>query len=99
MLEHLSLPDELKREISVAVEILLSDGCREVYLFGSLANGYYTPESDIDLATVGLPKKRFFASYAKILSRIRRRVDLIGLDYDQDFGNRLKNSGTMARVA
>ena len=62
MLEHLSLPDELKREISVAAEILLSDGCKEVYLFGSLANGDYTPESDIDLATVGLPKERFFSS-------------------------------------
>jgi predicted nucleotidyltransferase len=99
MLEHLSIPDELKRDISIAAEILLSDGCREVYLFGSLANGDYTPESDIDLATVGLPKERFISSYAKILSRIRRRVDLIPLDYDQDFGNRVKNSGVIARVA
>lgn len=99
MLEDLNLPDELKREISVAAEILLSDGCREVYLFGSLANGDYTSESDIDLATIGLPKARFFSTYAKILSRVRRRVDLIALDYDQDFGNRLKSSGVVSRVA
>ena len=83
----------------MAAEILLQNGCREVYLFGSLARGSFGPDSDIDLATVGLPKDRFFAAYGRILSRVRRRVDLIGLDYDQDFGAKLKQVGTLSRVA
>ena len=93
------LPDDITRDISVAAEILLQNGCREVYLFGSLARGSFGPDSDIDLATVGLPKDRFFAAYGRILSRVRRRVDLIGLDYDQDFGAKLKQVGTLSRVA
>lgn len=99
MLSDLSLPEELKRDISVATTILIEDGCREVYLFGSLAKGSYTSDSDIDLATVGLPKNRFFAAYGRILSAVRRHVDLVGLDYDMDFGNRLKKVGTLSRVA
>ena len=93
------LPADITRDISVAAEILLQDGCREVYLFGSLAKGSFGPDCDIDLATVGLPKDRFFAAYGRILSKVRRRVDLVALDYDQDFGAKLKQVGTLSRVA
>jgi predicted nucleotidyltransferase len=99
MIEDLALPQDLKKAISVASEILLQDGCKEVYIFGSVAKGTYTSDSDIDLATIGLPKERFFASYGRILSRVDRMVDLVALDYDQDFGNRLKAAGTLTRVA
>ena len=99
MLAEMTLPADIRRDISVAAEILLEDGCREVYLFGSLANGSFGPDSDIDLATVGLPKERFFAAYGRILSKVRRRVDLVGLDYGQDFGEKLKQVGTLSRVA
>ncbi len=99
MLSDLRLPEELTRDISAATEILIRDGCKEVYIFGSIASGTYTSDSDIDLATVGLPKDRFFATYGRILSTVRRRVDLVGLDYDTDFGNRLKQVRTLSRVA
>jgi len=99
MIADLTLPEDLKNAISIAAEILLHDGCKEVYVFGSVAKGTFTASSDIDLATVGLPKDRFFASYGRILSKVRRTVDLVALDYDQDFGNRLKAAGTLTRVA
>ena len=99
MLAEMNLAEDIKRDISVAAEILMQDGCKKVYLFGSLVGGSFAPDSDIDLATVGLPKERFFAAYGRILSRIRRPVDLVALDYDHDFGNRLKEVGTLSRVA
>ena len=99
MLSELRLPEDLKRDISVATEILMQDGCREVYVFGSIAKGTFSADSDIDLATVGLPKERFFSAYGEILSKVRRRVDLVGLDYDSDFGNRLRSVGILSRVA
>ena len=98
MLAELSLPEELKKDISLAAEILMRDGCREVYVFGSLAKGTFSADSDIDLAIVGLPKERFFSAYGRILE-VHRRVDLVGLDYDSDFGNRLRSVGTLSRVA
>lgn len=99
MIEDLSLPEDLKKTIAAAARILLDEGCREVYVFGSVARGKYTDESDIDLATIGLPKERFFSTYGRILSQINKAVDLVALDYDQDFGNRLKATGTLTRVA
>ena len=99
MLSDLSLPEDLKRDIALATKILIEDGCKEVYVFGSIAKGSYTSNSDIDIATVGLPKQRFFAAYGRILANVRRQVDLVGLDYDMDFGNRLKEVGTLSRVA
>jgi predicted nucleotidyltransferase len=99
MTVDMNLPAELRNAISVAAEILLQDGCKEVYLFGSVAKGTFTGDSDVDLATVGLPKEKFFSSYGRILSQVRARVDLVALDYDQDFGNRLKAAGTLTRVA
>ena len=99
MTVELNLSADLRNAISMAAEILLHDGCKEVYLFGSVAKGTFTADSDVDLATVGLPKDKFFSSYGRILSQVRARVDLVALDYDQDFGNRLKAAGTLTRVA
>jgi predicted nucleotidyltransferase len=99
MTVDMNLPANVRDAISVAAEILLHDGCKEVYLFGSAAKGTFTADSDVDLATVGLPKEKFFSSYGRILSEVRARVDLVALDYDQDFGNRLKAAGTLTRVA
>jgi predicted nucleotidyltransferase len=99
MIAELNLPADLRNAISLAAEILLHDGCKEVYLFGSVAKGTFAADSDVDLATVGLPKDKFFSSYGRILSQVRARVDLVALDYDQDFGNRLKAAGTLTRVA
>jgi predicted nucleotidyltransferase len=94
-----ALPDDLKRDISLAAGILLREGCKEVYVFGSIARGTYTPESDIDIATIGLPKSKFFSAYGLLLSKLHRQVDLVGLDYDQDFGRSLRAEGSLARVA
>ena len=95
----MKLPEDLQKDISVAAEILLHDGSKEIYVFGSIAKGNYTTASDIDIATVGLPKHKFFATYGRILSQVRRGVDLVALDYDQDFAKRLREAGTLTRVA
>jgi predicted nucleotidyltransferase len=99
MLPDLLIPEDLRNDIFVAAEILLRNGCREIYVFGSIAKGTSTSESDIDLAIVGLPKDRFFAAYGRILSKVRRGVDLVALDYDQAFAERLREAGSLTRVA
>ncbi|MCU0287661.1 MAG: nucleotidyltransferase domain-containing protein, partial [Acidobacteria bacterium] len=54
------LPVSYRKDIQTAIDILKEEGCKEVYLFGSLVNGDFTGESDIDLAVKGLRKKFFF---------------------------------------
>jgi predicted nucleotidyltransferase len=99
MINDLPFPDDLKKDISAASEILLREGCTEIYIFGSIAQGSFTNESDIDIAAVGLPKNRFFVAYGLLLSQIHRPVDLVALDYDSDFGRILIERGLLRRVA
>ncbi len=57
----------LQKDLSDAIEILKRFGATEIFLFGSLARGTSDDASDIDIATVGLPKNRFFAAYGELL--------------------------------
>ena len=94
-----SLPQEIKEDLDIAKEILLKAGAREIYVFGSFADGSYRKDSDIDLAVVDLEKSRFFEVYGTLLSKLSHPVDLVGLDYQTDFSDQLKQSGTLLRIA
>ena len=96
---EVNLPIEIKRDINVAIDILLRYGAHEVYLFGSLARGKSRLGSDIDIATVGLPKNRFFAAYGELLTDLRNPFDLVDLDYDNDFARDVRTQGGFLRVA
>jgi predicted nucleotidyltransferase len=95
----MAFPKELEADISLATKILLAEGCKEIYLFGSIAKGSFSKTSDIDIATIGLSKEKFFRAYGTLLSKLRRHIDLVGLDYDTDFGRQLKETGALTRVA
>lgn len=95
----LTLPDTLKKDVLAATDILLGEGCKEIYLFGSVPSGTFTADSDLDIATIGLPKSKFFSAYGQLLAKLGRHVDLVGLDYGMDFGRILKEKGLLTRVA
>lgn len=88
-----------QRDIELATQILRRFGCREVYIFGSLVEGGFDEQSDIDIAVVGLAKTRFFAAYGELMEQMSRNVDLIGLDYDDDFSRRVRDKRKIVRVA
>ena len=96
---EVEVPAKLQKDLSVAIEILKRFGATEIFLFGSLARGTSVEVSDIDLATVGLPKDRFFAAYGELLMRLDHQFDLIGLDYENEFTRRLRSEGPLRRVA
>ena len=60
-------------------DILLHDfGAQKVFLFGSLAEGYFRKNSDIDLVVEGLEKKKYFKALCKIAQVAKNfDVDLI----------------------
>lgn len=55
-------------------------GVSRVLLFGSLARGRFTQESDIDLAVAGLPEAAFFTAMADANTCTRHWVDLKPLE-------------------
>jgi len=88
-----------KRDIENAARILKEAGCREVFLFGSLAEGTSRKGSDIDLAVRGCPPERFFHVFGRLLLELENPVDLIDLDRGDDFSRRLLREEIMVYVS
>ena len=90
---------ELTPDIQKAVDILLRNGAREVYIFGSRARGDATPESDCDLAVRGLPAERFYRAVGEACSALTIPVDIVDLDDSGPALDYLREHGDLLRVA
>jgi predicted nucleotidyltransferase len=92
-------PDELRQAIEQAAAILKAAGAETVYLFGSIVEGSFRPDSDIDLAVTGLPPAKFFQAMGQTMIILPRPFDLVDLDVDTPFTRYLKQKGKLHRVA
>jgi predicted nucleotidyltransferase len=93
------VPEDYRKDIEKAIHILTSEGCNEIYLFGSLVNGNTSPKSDIDLAVKGLSDRVFFEVLGKLLVTLDHQVDLLSLEDENRFVSLLKKRGELVRVA
>ena len=84
--------------LNKAIHVLIDAGAREIYLFGSAADGNLKAGSDIDLAVSGLPARRFFRVLAEVSRCFDRPVDLVDLDEQNPFTAYLKSHGGIVRV-
>ena len=91
------LPSDYKEDIEKATKMLTDSGCKEVYIFGSLAEGRSNENSDIDLAVRGCPPEKFYAILGKLLMELKHSVDLVDLD-DDSLGKFLIEKGTLINV-
>lgn len=91
----MQLPEVYQKDIQKAVEILKDEGCTEVYLFGSLAEGEVREGSDIDLAIRGCPKGNFFHTLGKLMLELDHSVDLDG---DDAFARFLEAEGDLVQI-
>jgi predicted nucleotidyltransferase len=89
---------ELKEQIAKAAEALKKAGAREVYLFGSIAQGRIRQGSDIDMAVSGLPPARFFQAMGDAADLLDVPLDLVDLDEDNPFTEYLREHGELVRV-
>lgn len=88
----------MKRKIERAAAALKSYGAREVYIFGSLAEGTFTRHSDVDMAVTGLPPGVFFSAMSDAHEILMRPFDLIDLDDGSLFSEYLKKEGLLLHV-
>ncbi|MDC7222012.1 MAG: nucleotidyltransferase domain-containing protein [Spirochaetales bacterium] len=95
----IEVPSEFRSDLEKAYNYLISVGCTEVFLFGSLAENTQNSQSDIDLAVRGLEKKQYFRVYGELLGLLSHPFDLIGLDYDNDFSREILSNGSLKRVS
>jgi predicted nucleotidyltransferase len=95
----MTIPATYKSDVEKAVEILSELGCTEVYVFGSVAEGTYTTDSDIDIAVRGCPADRFFTAVGTLMMNLDHSLDLIDLERDRDFARHLLTHEDIIRVA
>ena len=96
----IQIPKLFQNDLDLAIKILKKAGCKEIYIFGLIAAGNTRENSDLDLAIRGCPSKvSFFGLLGKLLRALEHSVDLVDLDWGDDFAKYLEAEGELHRVA
>lgn len=93
------IADEYRDQVKKAAALLKEAGCKEVYLFGSIAENKMRENSDIDLAVRGCPPGRYFELLGKLMLELDCPVDLIDLDREDSFTRHLQTEGNLIHVS
>jgi predicted nucleotidyltransferase len=92
------IPEKYQEEIKKATNLLKNEGCKTVYLFGSMVTGKIHQNSDIDIGIKGLPAEKFFKVYSKLYMNLDTEIDLVDFDYDNQFFALLERLGEVIEI-
>ncbi|MDR2718223.1 MAG: nucleotidyltransferase domain-containing protein [Treponema sp.] len=92
------IPKKYQADIKKAVNLLKNEGCKAVFLFGSMVTGKIHRNSDIDIGITGLPPEKFIRVYAKLDNNLSNTVDLIDFDENDKFYNLLNSLGEIVEI-
>ena len=84
-MDKIKLDEDVKLDVEEVVSLLKENGCKKIYLFGSIVNGKFKKSSDIDVAISGLEPRKFIMVYSKIMMTVDRKVDIVDLDDEDDY--------------
>ncbi len=94
-----NLPYSYKEDIQKATKILKENGAKEVFIFGSIINGKFNKNSDIDIAVKGLNEKDFYRVASILMFELQNKFDLIDLDdKNNSFSQMLLKVGELLKV-
>lgn len=94
-----NLPYSYQEDIKKAAQILKENGVKEIFIFGSLANGKFNENSDIDIAVSGLSEKDFYKVASILMFELKNEFDLIDLDDKENrFSQMLLKVGGLLKV-
>jgi predicted nucleotidyltransferase len=92
------IPVKYREDIKKAIIFLKNEGCKAVYLFGSMVTGKIHQNSDIDIGITGLPAKKYFRVYAILDKELSNKIDLVDFDLYKDLYNLLNSLGEIAEI-
>lgn len=67
------LPVEYQNDIKKALKILKQNGATEIFIFGSIVNGKFNKDSDIDIAIRGVKQENFYKVASKLMFEIEKK--------------------------
>jgi len=94
----INIPQKYQNDIENAKNLLKNEGCRSVYLFGSLVTGKRNDDSDVDIGIKGLPKGKFFDTCAKIYFAADNDIDIVDFDTDTELYSLLNRLGEVVEI-
>ena len=92
------IPERYQEDIKKANGFLKNEGCKTVFLFGSMVTGKIHDKSDIDIGIKGLPPERFFKVYSKLYMNLDNGFHLVDFDCDNEFFSLLERLGEVVEV-
>jgi predicted nucleotidyltransferase len=95
---ELNIPPKYKNDVETAANLLKSEGCQSVYLFGSLVTGKIHQNSDIDIGIKGLPSGKFLDVYSRLYFDFKNKIDLVDFDKNSDFYSMLDSIGEVVQI-
>ncbi len=93
-----AIPDEYRADVARAVEICKAEGCRGVFIFGSVVAGRHRPHSDLDIAVRGCPPERFYRLLGRLMDELSHPVNLVDLDTEIRVAEFLEQEGQLVRI-
>ena len=94
-----TFPEKFREDIKKATIILKNNGCTEIYIFGSIANGKFNENSDIDIAVKGLDDDKFFRVLGELNKELANNIDLIDLnDENNRFAQFILKQGELIKT-
>jgi predicted nucleotidyltransferase len=92
------IPVKYQDDIKKATNFLKNEGCKDVFLFGSMVTGKIHQNSDIDIGITGLPPKKYFRVYANLDKELSNKIDLVDFDLKNDFYVLLNSLGEVVKL-
>ncbi|MFP3041558.1 nucleotidyltransferase domain-containing protein [Treponema primitia] len=92
------IPSKYRDDIEMAITLLKNEGCKSVFLFGSLVTGKIHEHSDIDIGITGLPANKFFRVYSILDRKLSNKVDLVDFDDNIKFYTLLNSLGEVVKL-
>jgi len=92
------IPEKYQEDIKKATNLLKNEGCKAVFLFGSMVTGKIHQNSDIDIGIKGLPPRKFFRVNASLDRELFNKVDLVDFDLREDFYTLLNSLGEVVEL-
>ena len=93
-----TIPEKYQEDIKKANNFLKNEGCKTVFLFGSMVTGKIHDNSDIDIGIKGLPPEKFFKVYSKLYMNLDNEFHLVDFDCDNDFFSLLEKLGEVVEI-
>ena len=95
---ELNIPQKYRQDIEKAKVFLKNEGCRDIFLFGSLVTGKIREDSDIDMGIKGIPDGKFLQLYSRLYFDFDTKIDLVDFDTNADFYSMLNGLGEVIQI-